>query len=56
MQFLSMKLASVNPMLYDLATDLDTLLVKPEVSNYMCYCYMCTMQLLQNNKSSNEIN
>lgn len=30
-QFLSMKLASVNPMFYDLATDLDTLLVRPEV-------------------------
>ncbi|KAJ1417848.1 Myc-type, basic helix-loop-helix [Sesbania bispinosa] len=32
-EFLSMKLASVNPMFYDLATDLDTLLVRPEKLN-----------------------
>lgn len=31
-QFLSMKLTSVNPMFYDMATDLDTLLVRQEVS------------------------
>ncbi|XP_019437197.1 PREDICTED: transcription factor bHLH137-like isoform X6 [Lupinus angustifolius] len=29
-ELLSLKLASVNPMFYDLATDLDTLLVRPE--------------------------
>ncbi|TKY73698.1 dimerization protein [Spatholobus suberectus] len=34
-EFLSMKLASVNPMLYDLATDIDTLLVRPEKLNSM---------------------
>ena len=34
-EFLSMKLASVNPMFYDLATDLDTLLVRPEKLNNM---------------------
>ncbi|KAK7410995.1 hypothetical protein VNO78_02294 [Psophocarpus tetragonolobus] len=34
-EFLSMKLASVNPMFYDLATDLDTLLVRPEKVNNM---------------------
>ncbi|KAG5046093.1 hypothetical protein AAZX31_06G158400 [Glycine max] len=34
-EFLSMKLASVNPMFYDLATDLDTLLVRPEKLNSM---------------------
>ncbi|XP_061338988.1 transcription factor BC1-like isoform X2 [Gastrolobium bilobum] len=32
-EFLSMKLASVNPMFYDLATDLDTLMVRPERLN-----------------------
>ncbi|XP_057423083.1 transcription factor bHLH137 [Lotus japonicus] len=32
-EFLSMKLASVNPMFYDMATDLDTLLVRPEKLN-----------------------
>ncbi|CAJ1974903.1 unnamed protein product, partial [Sphenostylis stenocarpa] len=34
-EFLSMKLASVNPMFYDLSTDLDTLLVRPEKLNSM---------------------
>ncbi|CAL0305205.1 unnamed protein product [Lupinus luteus] len=32
-EFLSMKLASANPMFYDMATDLDTLLVRPEKLN-----------------------
>ncbi|XP_019437194.1 PREDICTED: transcription factor bHLH78-like isoform X4 [Lupinus angustifolius] len=32
-KLLSLKLASVNPMFYDLATDLDTLLVRPEKLN-----------------------
>ncbi|XP_019437190.1 PREDICTED: transcription factor bHLH75-like isoform X3 [Lupinus angustifolius] len=32
-ELLSLKLASVNPMFYDLATDLDTLLVRPEKLN-----------------------
>ncbi|RDY03405.1 Transcription factor bHLH137, partial [Mucuna pruriens] len=31
LQFLSMKLASVNPMLFDLAMDIDTLLVRPDM-------------------------
>lgn len=30
MQFLSMKLASVNPIFFDFAMDLDTLLVRPD--------------------------
>lgn len=30
-QFLSMKLASANPMFYDFGMDLDALMVKPEV-------------------------
>jgi hypothetical protein len=30
-QFLSMKLASVNPMIYDFGMDLDGLMVRPEV-------------------------
>ncbi|KAK7282108.1 hypothetical protein RIF29_10651 [Crotalaria pallida] len=34
-EFLSMKLASANPLFYDLATDLDTLLVRPEKLNSM---------------------
>ncbi|RDX61502.1 Transcription factor bHLH137, partial [Mucuna pruriens] len=34
-EFLSMKLASVNPMFYDLATDLDTLMVRSEKLNSM---------------------
>ncbi|KAK7350731.1 hypothetical protein VNO77_09638 [Canavalia gladiata] len=34
-EFLSMKLASVNPMFYDLATDLETLLVRQEKLNSM---------------------
>ncbi|CAJ2641285.1 unnamed protein product [Trifolium pratense] len=32
-EFLSMKLTSVNPMFYDMATDLDTFLIKPEKLN-----------------------
>ncbi|XP_027339645.1 transcription factor bHLH137 isoform X2 [Abrus precatorius] len=32
-EFLSMKLASVNPMFYDMTTDLDVLLVRPEKLN-----------------------
>ncbi|KAL9313985.1 hypothetical protein ACSQ67_019437 [Phaseolus vulgaris] len=34
-EFLSMKLASVNPMFYDLSSDIDTLLVRPEKLNSM---------------------
>ncbi|KAF7834051.1 transcription factor bHLH137 [Senna tora] len=32
-EFLSMKLASVNPMFYDFSMDIDTLMVRPEVSD-----------------------
>ncbi|KAL5062917.1 hypothetical protein RYX36_024654, partial [Vicia faba] len=33
LNFLSMKLTSVNPMFYDMATDLDTFMVRPEKLN-----------------------
>lgn len=34
-QFLSMKLASLNPVFYDFGVDLDAFMVKPEV-NFLC--------------------
>ncbi|CAL0319811.1 unnamed protein product [Lupinus luteus] len=39
-EFLSLKLASANPMVYDLAMDSDTLLVRPEMLNRMASLYM----------------
>ncbi|KAK4845543.1 hypothetical protein QYF36_006326 [Acer negundo] len=37
-EFLSMKLASVNPMFYDFGMDLETLMVRPERLNGMAQC------------------
>lgn len=46
MQFLSMKLASVNPMLYDFTMDLDSLMVRPEVKYLKTQWFTCTFYVL----------
>ncbi|KAE9604244.1 putative transcription factor bHLH family [Lupinus albus] len=52
-EFLSMKLASTNPMFYDMATDLDTLLVKPEKLNSIAA--PSPLQSVQQCNSTNQV-